>query len=103
MARPNANRRSDPPVVDKVEFSDPPPRPTQYDWTAIAEQLRGAPNQWALIFERDRTSIVNAIRQGNVADIQPADGFEVRTANNVRHPRTCSLYLRYVPPKRRRK
>lgn len=87
----------DDPVRD-VTFSDPPNRPIQYDWAEIAKKLKRRPGKWALIFERDRTSVVNAIRQGNIAAVRPDHGFEVRTANNVARPhRVCSLYLRYVP------
>ena len=74
----------------------------RYDWTKIAAQLRRRPGEWAKIFEDDRTSVVNAIRQGAVKSLHPDSGFEVRTRNNVRRPvRKCSLYLRYVPEKDR--
>jgi len=84
--------------VDTVTFEDPPPKNLRYDWTAIADQLREHPGKWALVFARDRTSIANAVRYGQIAALHPDLGFEARTANNVREPvRMCSLYLRYVP------
>ena len=90
----------EPEVIAQVTWEDPAPAKQAYDWPAIAEKLRANPMAWALIFERDRTSLVNAIRQGNVSAIRPRDGFEVRTRNNVREPhRTCSLYMRYNPEK----
>lgn len=68
-----------------------------YDWTAIAKKLKSRPGQWAKVFDDDRTSLVNAIRQGAVRPLAPSLGFEVRTRNNVREPiRKCSLYMRYV-------
>jgi len=64
----------------------------------IAAKLKTQPGEWAKVFDTDKTSIVNAIRQGNVKAIRPEDGFQIRTTNNVRRPvRTCSLYMRYVP------
>lgn len=88
----------EPSVIDKVEWEDPAPPKQAYDWTKIAATLRANPMAWALIFEQDRTSLVNAIRQGNVSAIRPRDGFEVRTRNNQREPhRTCSLYMRFNP------
>jgi hypothetical protein len=90
--------------VSEVEWGPPPKSEAEervrYDWDKIAKQLRARPGEWAKIFEDDRTSVVNAIRQGAVKPLQPALGFEVRTRNNVRYPvRRCSLYLRYVPGK----
>lgn len=93
MSKAEDDRRSD------VEWKEPAPRPTQYNWEAIAAQLREKPGEWALVFERDRTTVVNAIRQGNVAAVRPADGFEVRTRNNTIHPRQCSLFMRWNPTK----
>jgi hypothetical protein len=90
-------------LVSDVVWESPPQR-RRYDWTKIASQLEKRPREWAKIFDSDRTSIVNAIRQGAVVALLPESGFEVRTRNNVRYPvRTCSLYLRYVPEKDRRK
>lgn len=84
----------------KVKWEPPPPRPPQYDWAKIADQLRAKPMEWAKIFDRDRASVVVAIRAGNITPVRPDLGFESRTANNVRgEPRTCTLYLRYNPAK----
>ncbi len=83
----------------EVTWESPPPvGQGRYDWAVIAEKLRTQPGEWAKIFDTDKTSIVNAIRQGNVKAIRPEDGFQIRTANNVRRPvRTCTLYMRYLP------
>lgn len=88
-------------VVSDVVWEEPgPARQRRYDWSAIAAHLQANPGEWARIFERDRTSLVNAIRQGAVKPLDPALGFEVRTRNNVRAPdRVCTLYMRYVPKK----
>src|SRR5262245_34073591 len=89
--------------VSGVTWEEPPiVVRTRYDWQAIADQLKERPGEWAKIFERDRTSIVNAIRQGGVRCLAPRLGFEVRTRNNERYPvRMCSLYLRYNPERDR--
>jgi hypothetical protein len=88
-----------PPVVSDVTWEAPPAgKRTKYDWTMIAKHLRSRPGEWAKVFDDDRTSLVNAIRQGAVKPLAPDLGFEVRTRNNVRAPiRKCSLYMRYVP------
>jgi len=84
---------------DEVEWGSPPPTgKNRYDWRAISEQLRAQPFEWGKIFDHDRISVVNAIRQGAVKPLAPELGFEVQTRNNVREPvRMCSLYLRYNP------
>lgn len=95
---PKRKPSPDPPVISEVSWEDPTPPRQAYDWPAIAEKLRANPMAWALIFEEDRTSLVNAIRQNSVSAVRPRDGFEVRTRNNVREPhRTCSLYMRFNP------
>lgn len=90
--------------IAQVEWEDPPPvdERVRYDWAKIAAQLRERPNEWAKVFDLDRTSVVNALRQGKIKALLPDHGFEVMTRNNVRKPvRVCSLYLRYVPSKDR--
>lgn len=83
----------------EVTWESPPPiGQGRYDWAVIAEKLKTQPGEWAKVFDEDKTSIVNAIRQGKIRVIRAELGFQVRTANNVRRPvRTCSLYLRYMP------
>ena len=82
----------------EVTWETPPPiGQGRYDWEVIAEKLKTQPGDWAKVFDKDRTSIANAIRQGKVKPLSPELGFQIRTANNVRKPRTCSLYLRYMP------
>ena len=89
--------------ISTIEWEAPlPVERTRYDWVKIAAQLRARPEEWAKVFEKDRTSIVNALRQGKVKALHPDLGFEVMTRRNVRSPvRICSLYLRYVPSKDR--
>lgn len=90
---PESEPRSD------LTWSDPPPR-VRYDWAKIAKQLRRRPNKWALVFERDRTSVAHAIRINSIKPLTRDKGFEVRTSNNTREqPRTCTLHVRYVPEK----
>lgn len=90
--------------VTSVEWKAPPPGRLRYDWPKITAQLRKKPGEWALIYERDKTSIANALRQGAVDGVTPADGFETMTRNNVRYPvRVCSLFMRYVPSEDRSK
>lgn len=84
----------------EVTWEEPPPGRQRYDWAAIADQLRTRPGEWAKVFDRDRSSLATAIRIRGVHALLPEKGFEVRTANNTRQtPRTCTLYLRYVPEK----
>lgn len=84
-----------------VKFVEPPPLGNgRYDWVAIGNKLRKKPGEWALIFEGDRSSVVVALRSGNVSTLTPAMGFEFRTINNDKTPpRTCDLLMRYVPEK----
>ncbi len=93
----------------KVKFGDPPPSAQGnhlYDWSAIADQLRARPEQWALVFTDDKNSLVTAIRIDGIAALRKSKGFQVRTRNNKRPinektgkplPRTCDLWMRYVP------
>jgi hypothetical protein len=52
------------------------------------------------IFEGGRTSVANGIRNGNVRQLRPSEGFEVTTRNNKQatdtEPKVCDMYLRYV-------
>ena len=95
-----ATRKKDPKRPGISGWQEPPPRPQSYDWGQIADDLRKRPMEWALIFKGDRTSLVNALRQGAIASLHPDLGFQTRTANNTREPiRTCDLYLRFNPDK----
>lgn len=87
----------------KVTWEEPPTKSDRrYDWADIAGQLRENPRKWAKIFEGDRASLATAIRINGIKALSPRKGFEVRTTNNVRgNPRTCDMYLRYVPEKDR--
>lgn len=86
-----------------IKVADPPPRRSHnYDWGQIATELRARPNEWHLIFEGDRHSLVTALRLNGISALRKEKGFEIRTANNVRpkdpkERRTCDLYLRYNP------
>lgn len=80
-----------------------PPKKVMYDWEHIAATLRADPGEWYKIFDRDRVSVANAIRMNGIKAVLVSDGFEVQTANNDKAARMCTLYLRYVKPKRGRK
>jgi hypothetical protein len=85
-------------TVSDVTWEEPVESRPRYDWSVIAEKLRANPNAWAKVFDDDKTSLVNAIRQGAIRVLDPTLGFEVQTRNNVREPeRRCALYMRYVP------
>lgn len=85
-------------------WSEPPTERKMYNWPKIAARLEARPNEWLLIFRQDRASVVHAIRRGAIAAVKPELGFEAETRKNVRGtPRTCDLYMRYVPPKPKRK
>jgi hypothetical protein len=84
--------------VRSVTWEVPADPPMRYDWQAIADEMKERPGEWARVFENDKTSLVNAIRQGAIRPLDPRLGFEIRTRNNVRSPeRRCSLYMRFVP------
>lgn len=83
------------------EWEDPPPKPETYDWKAIADGLRANPMRWRKVFDADRSTIPNAIRQGKIPALHDT-GFEVRTSNNTRGsvgPRVCTMFLRFNPDK----
>lgn len=85
-------------VKRSLTWEEPPPTKVSYDWDFIADELREHPMEWAKVFEQDRTSVVNALRQGNIQPLHPDLGFEFRTAHNVREPiRMCDLYARFNP------
>lgn len=100
-------------LKSKITKGDPPPEgtPREYDWPAIAEQLKAEPGQWFKVFERDKTGYANSIRNGYIAALR--DSVEVMTRNNTKgrprtaddpgEPRMCQLWLRYVKPKRKAK
>lgn len=84
----------------EVTWENPPPSRQRYDWSAIAQQLRERPMQWAKIFDADRASLATAIRIRGIQALLPEKGYEVKTANNTRDtPRICTMYLRYNPEK----
>lgn len=85
--------------VRTVTWEEPPDPQRRYDWSAIADELKSRPGEWAKVFNNDRASIVTALRQGAIRVLDPELGFESRTRNNVREPeRRCSLYMRWVDP-----
>jgi hypothetical protein len=99
-ASPSGGHMRDDRLVSTVVGWEQPPkhREVMYDWDAIAVQLRARPGQWAKVFDWDRTSVANAIRQGSVKALRAEDGFETRTRNNTRQPvRMCTLFMRYNP------
>jgi hypothetical protein len=82
----------------EVKFADVPPPNRRYNWPVIAEKLRAHPMEWAVIFTRDKTSIVVALRAGHIVTMRPQAGMEYKTRNNLREPeKTCTLYARYNP------
>lgn len=92
--------------ISDVTWQEPPKRMERgrYDWAKIADQLEANPNEWALIFHNDLTSLATSIRINGIRALRQDQGIELRTANNVREPvRRCSLYLRYVPEKDKRR
>ena len=91
-------KAKDPEPVSDVTWEEPAEPRVRYEWAVIAEKLQANPNEWAKIFDDDKTSLVNALRQGAIRVLDPLLGFEVQTRNNVRQPeRRCALYMRYVP------
>jgi hypothetical protein len=82
-----------------LKFDEPPPqRVPRYDWQAIAKKARRRQGKWYKVFEKDRVSLVVAIRNNDIKALRKSKGYEVRTANNTRtKPRTCTLWVRYNP------
>lgn len=84
--------------VSTFEVAAPPKGKTRYDWEALADQRRAKPMEWVRVFEHDRASLANMIRQGRVPALHEDLGFETVTTNNTRgKPRMCTLYVRYNP------
>lgn len=83
----------------RVVWENPPPsRRERYDWAQIAQDLRDRPGEWMKVFDNDRVSLTQAIRQGSIRALAPSKGFVVSTRHTKRgQPRTCSLYLMYDP------
>lgn len=86
-----------------MSWESPPPTGHGYDWAVIARQLQSRPNEWLKVFDDGPLSIVNAIRQAQIAALRPAfrpgeqDGVQVRTRNNKPGPpRTATMYLRWA-------
>lgn len=89
--------RNGEPLSD-ITWEEPPEGEIKYDWPVIAEKVRSQPRTWAKVFDKDRTSLANAIRQGGITALHPDLGFRITTANNTRDAvRTCSLYVMYDP------
>lgn len=95
--------------MSEVTFTDEPQdgrsqpfrRVIVHDYWTVADQLREHPNEWALCFKDVPVSVSNAIRRGVRA--LPLDEFRMRTSNNTATPpRTCDVYLMYVPKKQRK-
>lgn len=90
-----------------LTWENPPARREQrYDWESIAKELKKKPNKWAKIFDNDRASLATTIRIQGLKALPfikdgETGGFQVRTTNNKRgEPRTCTMFLRYVPEKK---
>lgn len=88
-----------------------PSEKKRYDWQAIASELEADPGEWYKVYDKDRHSLVIAIRNHDIKALLPENGFESMTRNNNRGspqsdppvPRTCTLYLRYMPEKDQRR
>lgn len=97
-----AQPSTEPELKSQVTWESPPEKTTAYDWSKIAKSLRRRPGKWAKIFDLDRVSIANSVRQGSVKVLHPDLGFEFRTSNNTSGSgpeRKCTLYIRYNPDK----
>lgn len=89
-----------------LTFEEPPATPRRYDWAAIAADLRDHPGEWIKVFDSDRASLAEMIRNQDVTHLLAHDGFEVKTRNNTSERdeagkkvnRRCALYLRWVNP-----
>jgi hypothetical protein len=88
----------------KLAWESPPVPEHGIDWEAVASLLRSRPGEWLKIFDSGLVSVVNAVRGNGIRALQPyvppgrvGPGFEVRTRNNNRETKTCTLYLRWVP------
>jgi hypothetical protein len=81
----------------------PEPRHGKYDWAAWAEFARKHSPKWVPVFEHDKLSLVNQIRNGDVRALRKEKGFEVTTRHNQkvnvngRVRPYCAMWLRYVP------
>lgn len=93
-------RKTDERSQSTVTWGESPPESAQFDWAAIASEVKSRPMAWAKIADNVRISVINAARQGSISTIHPSRGFEVRTTNNTQEaPRTATLFIRWNPDK----
>lgn len=83
-----------------VRWEDPPPqsrhrRPRQFNSAAVAEELRGRPNQWAVVAVNPASvGVASGISGARWRPFRPAGSFEAahRTAENGDR----LVYARYI-------
>lgn len=88
------------PRKTSLKWEEPPEGRREF-WQRIVEELRAKPGEWALVWEEGPASTVSAVNQGAITVVRRDHGFETKTTNNTSAasglPRTCTLFMRYVP------
>lgn len=80
------------------EAWESPPSLGRPDWSVVADELRSHPGEWLRVRSGSPVTWADAIKRGRVRALRPDLGFEVTTTKNTRgYPRTCDLYVRFVP------
>jgi len=70
-------------------------RPPSANYSALAEELKKNPGEWALVGENLSISIGSHISSGRIKAFQPAGAFE-GTIRGVEGSRAKKIYARYV-------
>jgi hypothetical protein len=87
--------------VTVIRWETPPPKRSGWHlqrnprYVAIADELRGRPNQWALIMTDGKSGTVGAIKIGKLRAFGPKGSFEARGQLND-DKATYTVWARYV-------
>lgn len=80
----------------KLVFKDPPPEKRDYQWEAVAEQLRERPGEWALVHRDLPASVPWAVNAGRISHVHPDRGFQARSAGGYDHETAGRKPTRYA-------
>lgn len=91
-------------------FEEPAPRRKHdYDWGDIATKCRANPGKSIKVYDNDRATYAESIRNGGVAVFRDP-GFTITTRKNHTRKDTdgterrfCSLFIRYNAPSKEKK
>jgi hypothetical protein len=75
------------------------PRPTVYDWQALADQVKAEPYEWFQIAKMDYPSYISHLKAGRVKAFEDVEWWEFTSRSKVRPSdgkRVYTLYARYI-------